>query len=253
VEDTEPRQGADIPDDKVVKVTVRSAGKVTIEKMTKMSKSEIETNLKNAGVTSDISFKYDYNSASKDKCFKQSKSGDVSSKDIDKLKFYISWGKKDKYVFKLPNLKDKNLDEAKSVMDKLNKKYKCKIKLTTKDQVISESVAKGDIISQEPKSGKKYNSNSKDKNIPKKEKVPKKVSIVVSLGAPTPTPAPIEPPAPAAPKPDSSKKSDKSKGKSSGLDGSSKKKNTGKKSDKKKTKKKSRADEFVRDDSDFGF
>ena len=150
--------------------------------MTKMSKSEIETNLKNAGVTSDISFKYDYNSASKDKCFKQSKSGDVSSKDIDKLKFYISWGKKDKYVFKLPNLKDKNLDEAKSVMDKLNKKYKCKIKLTTKDQVISESVAKGDIISQEPKSGKKYNSNSKDKNIPKKEKVPKKVSIVVSLG-----------------------------------------------------------------------
>lgn len=256
VEDTEPRQGADIPDDKVVKVTVRSAGKVTIEKMTKMSKSEIETNLKNAGVTSDISFKYDYNSASKDKCFKQSKSGDVSSKDIDKLKFYISWGKKDKYMFKLPNLKDKNLDEAKSVIDKLNKKYKCKIKLTTKSQAISESVAKGDIISQEPKSGKKYNSNSKDKNIPKKEKVPKKVSIVVSLGAPTPTPAPTEPPAPAAPKPDSSKKTDKSKGKMNynvASGGVSKKKTTGKKSDKKKSNKKSSTDEFVSDDSDFDF
>ena len=238
-------------------MTVRSAGKVTIEKMTKMSKSEIETNLKKAGITSDISFKYDYNSASKDKCFKQSKSGDVSSKDIDKLKFYISWGKKDKYIFKLPNLKDKNLDEAKSVINKLNKKYKCKIKLTTKDQVISESVAKGDIISQEPKSGKKYNSNSKDKNIPKKEKVPKKVSIVISLGAPTPTPAPTEPPAPAVPKPDSSKKSDKSKGKSNNDFGSSgggsKKKTTGKKSDKKKSNKKSSTDEFVSDDSDFDY
>ena len=239
VEATEPRPGADIPSDKTVYVTVRSADRVTVAKMTKKSKDEIVSELKNAGITSKVEYKYDYNSLKADKCYKQSKSGVVSADDIKKLKFYISWGEKADYMFKIPDLRNKTFDEAKALLEKLNKKYKCSISLKKGESIISKDVSKGDIISQEPKASVKYNGNSQDKNIDQKEKVPKTVKVTLSFGAPTPTPAP---PTKAPVKTEAPKKSPSKSNKDMGEF-----KNDGTANEKKKTPKKKKISSFVAD------
>lgn len=224
VEDTVPRPGELLPDNNIIKVTIKSPKKVTIGEMQQKSRSQIEEKLKECGISSGVRFEYDYNNAKPEACFRQSKKGDISSSDISKLTFYISWGSKADYMLKIPNLAGKTPSEAQRLIDGLNEKFDCRIKVKTGREQISQSVGKGKIISQTPVAGKEFNSNSKDSKIAAKEKVPQKVEVTVSLGKPTPKPTAKPTPKPAAPKEENKKTQSKPQTNSKSSSGSKSKK-----------------------------
>ena len=196
VDSTEPQMGNILPEDKIVKIIVRGNKNVSIQNMNKLSVDEIEKKLKEAGIVnpkSKVKFEHAYKkSAPKDKCYSQSMDGKVSSEDISKLIFNISWGDKNKYILKIPKLKGKSEESARKQLNELAKTYNCKVSLKVGDRRFSEKVKEGNIISQSVKAGKKYNTNLEDKSVSDKERVPKTINVVVSIGPkPTPTPEPV--------------------------------------------------------------
>ncbi len=199
VQSTEPEMGNLLPEDKVVKITVYGNKNVSIQNMNGLSVNQIEKKLSEAGISnakSKVKFEYAYKkSAPKGKCYSQSMDGKVSSEQLSKFVFNISWGDKSDYILKIPKLKGKSEESARKQLSDLAKTYNCKVSLKVGDRRFSEKVKEGNVISQSVKAGKKYNTNLEDKSVSDKERVPKTINVVVSIGPkPTPTPEPTRAP-----------------------------------------------------------
>lgn len=197
VVEMEPAAGTRISEKSTVKLTIESSTLVTVPDYTGENQTDIEKSLtETLGERYDSKiFVYDYTTGSekKDICYGQTSIGTIELDKLEEFQIMISWGTKESYEVKMPDLSGKTLSEARDIL----RQEGLSMTIAVKKEVYNSSYSSGEIISQTVKKSTKLNTNQADKN---NYSVPKKVEVVVSKGAkpkPTPTPSPKVTPKPA--------------------------------------------------------
>lgn len=196
VVEMEPAAGTKISAESMVNLTVESATLVTVLDYAGETKTDVEKALIEAlGEKYDSGiFVYDYTSGGekKDVCYGQTSVGAIELDKLEEFKVQISWGSKESYEVKMPDLSGKTLSQARDVL----RQEGLSMTVEVKKEVYNSSYDAGEIISQTVKKSTKMNTNQADQ---KNYSVPKKVEVVVSKGGkpkPTPTPSPKATPTP---------------------------------------------------------
>lgn len=189
-----PAAGSQADKGDIVALIVESPSLVTIPDYTGKKEDEAKAGLKellgnkyNDGI---ISYNYTSSDSEKGKCYGQTSSDVVNISDIGSFKVNVSWGTKESYEIKMPDIGNKTIEQAKKLIDSNG----MDMDIEKTKEVYKDNVAAGRIITQSIKSGKKFNNNKADI---KGYSVPEKVKITISKGPkPTPTPKPTPEPTP---------------------------------------------------------
>jgi len=196
----EPAAGSLANEGDKVSLVVESPTLVTIPDYTGKKEGDIKSALKElfGSKYSDNLISYDYTSSDSDKgrCYGQTFAGVSSIDGVGKFKAQISWGTEKFYQVKMPDLKNKTIKQASKLLEEAG--LDMKIKKT--EEVYEDNIAPGNIVTQNIKSGDKFNNNKDDDA---NYSVPEKVKVTISKGPkPTPTPKPTPVPTKApTPKP----------------------------------------------------
>lgn len=192
-----PAAGTAVERGDTVTLTVESPEKITLPDYTGKRKKEIKDDLITRLGESKVKeletkelFVYKYNSAAKDTCFSQSyKNTVVEIKKLDTVNISMSWGTKESYMVRMPNLVNKSMESARKLLKERGFRN---TKLVDRERTYNAGVAKDAIIKQSITEGKQYLNNPADKN---SQKLPKQVYVTISKG-PEPTPEPTPKPTP---------------------------------------------------------
>lgn len=190
----EPAAGSMVNKGDVIYLTVQSAEYVSIPdysgKSWKEIKSDMQDLLGNQYTDKIIAFDYTDSDKEKERCYSQSVVGTMKIAEISDFKVWISWGRKEDYLVKMPDLVGKTYAQAKKILASRG----IKTKLTETETIYDDAPA-GEIVFQNVKKGKLLNTNTADK---KNYFVPKEVMISVSKGPrPEVVSEPVTTPVPA--------------------------------------------------------
>lgn len=213
IADMQPAAGTPLEEGQEVSLTVLSTERLSIPSYKGMEEKNVKQDLSSrlgSHYKESSMISYSYADTKKGKAISQTLEGEIATSDVAKLKVDISWGNKNSYKVKMPSLKGKTVQQAKTALKKAGM---AGVTVVTKEKTYSSTVQKGKIISQTAKAGTIYNGNTADSA---HYNIPDKVAVVISKGEKpvvrtTPKPVRKPPKATKQPTKKSAKKQKKNK------------------------------------------